>query len=110
MTTVLGTIDVTLYDQQTPITVDNFLRYIDTGAYLLPDPNFGNIAPVFFHRSVKNFVIQAGGFVATQDPFNPPDVGSGPGRGIQPDPKRGTSRFAQRPRHDLNGETADRPG
>ena len=34
LTTVLGIIDVTLYDQQTPITVDNFLHYIDSGAYI----------------------------------------------------------------------------
>jgi hypothetical protein len=34
LTTVLGVIDVTLYDQQTPITVDNFLKYIDSGAYI----------------------------------------------------------------------------
>ena len=32
LTTVLGIIDVTLYDQQTPITTDNFLHYIDSGA------------------------------------------------------------------------------
>ncbi|MEO7724960.1 MAG: peptidylprolyl isomerase [Chthoniobacterales bacterium] len=74
LTTALGTIDVTLYNQQTPITVDNFLRYVDTGAYLPPDPNFGGIAPVFFHRSVPGFVIQSGGYVATQDPTNPPKI------------------------------------
>ncbi len=78
LTTTLGTIDVTLYDQQTPITADNFLHYVDSGAWLPPDPNFPNIAPVFFHRSVPGFVIQSGGYVATQDPFNPPKIYPGP--------------------------------
>ncbi|MBA3652241.1 MAG: peptidylprolyl isomerase, partial [Chthoniobacterales bacterium] len=78
LTTTLGTIDVTLYDQQTPITADNFLHYVDSGAWLPPDPNFPNIAPVFFHRSVPGFVIQSGGYVATQDPFDPPKIFPGP--------------------------------
>ena len=50
LTTDLGIIDVTLYDQQTPITVDNFLHYIDSGAYIPNDPNFPVPAPIFFHR------------------------------------------------------------
>ncbi len=106
MTTSLGTIDVTLYDQQTPITVDNFLHYIDTGAYLPNDPNFGNVAPTFFHRSEKNFVIQGGGYVATQDPFHPPDVIPGPVVAFSPIPNearpdlhnvRGTISMAKLP-------------
>src|SRR5690348_9216573 len=48
LTTDLGIIDVTLYDQQTPITVDNFLSYIDAGRYNPPDPNFSRNAPIFF--------------------------------------------------------------
>ena len=48
LTTDLGIIDVTLYDQQTPITVDNFLHYIDSGAYIPNDPNFPVPAPIFF--------------------------------------------------------------
>ena len=78
LTTDLGTIDITLYDQQTPITVDNFLSYIDSGAYLPNDPNFGTPAPIFFHRSVPGFVIQSGGYVSTQDPFSPPNMLPGP--------------------------------
>src|SRR2546423_854380 len=65
LTTVLGNIDVALFDQQTPITVDNFLRYIDAGLYFPDDPTTGLTAPLFFHRSVPGFVIQSGGFVAT---------------------------------------------
>jgi cyclophilin family peptidyl-prolyl cis-trans isomerase len=86
LTTDLGTIDITLYDQQTPITVDNFLSYIDSGAYLPNDPNFGTPAPIFFHRSVPGFVIQSGGYVSTQDPFSPPNILPGPVATFSPIP------------------------
>src|SRR2546423_7648974 len=33
LTTVLGTIDIALFGQQKPITVANFLNYIDQGRY-----------------------------------------------------------------------------
>ena len=72
LTTTLGVIDVTLYDQQTPITVDNFLHYIDSGAYNPMDPNFPVPAPIFFHRAVLGFVIQSGGYISAQDPTDPP--------------------------------------
>ncbi|MEO6872574.1 MAG: peptidylprolyl isomerase [Chthoniobacterales bacterium] len=68
LTTVLGTIDLGLYDQEAPLTVANFLNYIDSGNYLITDPLTGLPAPVFFHRSVTNFVIQTGGFLATSSP------------------------------------------
>jgi cyclophilin family peptidyl-prolyl cis-trans isomerase len=106
LTTSLGLIDVTLYDQQTPITVDNFLRYIDTGAYTLIDPNFSTLAPVFFHRSVPGFVIQSGGYVATQDPTDPPHILPGPVTAFSPIPNearpdlhnvRGTIAMAKLP-------------
>ncbi len=71
LTTVLGDIDVTLFDQQTPITVDNFLRYIDSGAYFPNDSVTGQPAPLFFHRSIPGFVIQSGGFAATLYPQDP---------------------------------------
>ncbi len=106
LTTDLGVIDVTLYDRKTPITVDNFLRYIDTGAYLLPDPNFSGFAPVFFHRSVPGFVIQSGGYVATEDPLAPPAINPGPVPTFSPIPNearpdlsnvRGTIAMAKLP-------------
>ncbi len=71
LTTILGDIDVTLLDQQTPITVDNFLRYIDSGAYFPNDPVTGQPAPLFFHRSIPGFVIQSGGYAATLFPQDP---------------------------------------
>ncbi len=74
LATVLGVIDVLLYDQKTPITVDNFLRYIDAGAYYPNDIVTEEPAPLFFHRSVPDFVIQSGGYAATQDPLDPPVI------------------------------------
>ena len=68
LTTVLGEIDLALYDQQTPITVANFTSYIDSGRYFPIDPTTAAAAPLFFHRSVPGFVIQSGGFVATVNP------------------------------------------
>lgn len=53
--TIYGDIDVELYDQDKPITVQNFLRYVKTGAY----------RDTFFHRCVPGFVVQGGGFSVT---------------------------------------------
>jgi peptidyl-prolyl cis-trans isomerase A (cyclophilin A) len=59
----LGEIDVELYDQDKPVTVNNFLRLITSGHY-----GGGNNGGGFFHRCVPNFVVQGGGYV-TFDPF-----------------------------------------
>ena len=74
LTTVLGDIDLGLYDQQTPITVANFLRYINEGRYFPIDPTTNEPAPQFVHRSVPGFVIQSGGFVATVNPADPAHI------------------------------------
>ena len=71
LTTVLGDIDIGLYDQRTPITVSNFLRYINEGRYFPIDPTTNEPAPQFVHRSVPGFVIQGGGFLATVNPSDP---------------------------------------
>ena len=106
LTTVLGTIDVTLYDQQTPITVDNFLHYIDSGAYTPNDPNFPVEAPIFFHRAVPGFFIQSGGYISAQDPINFPVILPGPVVAFSPIPNearpdlhnvRGTISMAKLP-------------
>lgn len=50
--TSLGTINVNLFDETTPETVDNFLMYINSGTY----------ANSIVHRSIEDFVIQGGGY------------------------------------------------
>ena len=54
-----GDIDIALYAAETPITVDNFLNYVNDGDY----------DNAIFHRSVPGFVIQAGGFSTTSEIF-----------------------------------------
>jgi len=49
--TSLGSFDVQLYDTDTPVTVANFLNYVNYGLY----------QNAIIHRSVSNFVIQGGG-------------------------------------------------
>ena len=51
----LGVIEVNLFDNATPETVNNFLNYVNAGAY----------ASHVVHRSVPGFVIQGGGFLYT---------------------------------------------
>ena len=64
--TQLGDIEIELFDEQTPATVANFLKYIEDGDYI----------DSFFHRSVRGFIIQGGGFrfidnVASAIPTDP---------------------------------------
>ncbi len=55
-----------LFGQQKPITVANFLNYVNQGRYFIPDPNNnGQVASSFVHRSVPGFIIQGGGFIGT---------------------------------------------
>ena len=53
-------IDLELFDDKAPVTVANFLRYVNG---LAPD----DFDSVFFHRAVPGFVLQGGGF-ATGNP------------------------------------------
>ena len=54
MATVFGEIDVELYRDKAPITVDNFLRYVNDEFY----------HELVFHRVIEDFMIQGGGFHA----------------------------------------------
>lgn len=55
MKTSMGTIQLELADEKAPLTVKNFLSYVDGKFY------DGTI----FHRVIKNFMIQGGGFDKT---------------------------------------------
>jgi peptidyl-prolyl cis-trans isomerase A (cyclophilin A) len=50
--TSLGNLKIELFAEQAPVTVDNFLHYVDSGFY----------NGVIFHRIVPGFVVQGGGF------------------------------------------------
>ncbi len=71
-TTVLGNIDIALFGQQKPITVTNFLKYVDQGRYFLFDSTANQTASSFVHRSAPGFVIQGGGYIGTVNPSPTP--------------------------------------
>lgn len=52
MITNKGTIDIALNSSKAPITVKNFLSYVNSGFY----------EGLIFHRVIPNFMIQGGGF------------------------------------------------
>ena len=52
MQTALGEIDIELFDTATPLTVANFMNYVNSGAY----------NNSFIHRSVPGFIIQGGSY------------------------------------------------
>ena len=52
METSLGNIDIELFNSEAPITVANFMNYVNDGDYVNS----------FFHRSIPGFILQGGGF------------------------------------------------
>lgn len=66
LVTDLGNIDFAFFSHAAPLTVTNFLDYL----------NRGDFSNALFHRSVPGFIIQAGGFradaTASAIPTNPP--------------------------------------
>ena len=63
--TTMGSFTVELSPEQAPKTVENFLRYVDTGFY----------DDTLFHRVIPNFMVQAGGFNKGPErrlPYYPP--------------------------------------
>lgn len=54
METSKGNIEIELYKKDAPITVDNFLLYVNEGFY----------DGLIFHRVIGNFMLQGGGFDA----------------------------------------------
>jgi len=57
-TTTLGDFTVELDPEAAPLTVANFLAYVDAGFYDGDD----NLGATTFHRVVEDFVVQGGGF------------------------------------------------
>ncbi len=57
MKTTLGTITLELDAEKAPVTVANFLRYVEEGYY----------EGTIFHRVIPNFMVQAGGFLPTME-------------------------------------------
>jgi len=67
--TTFGDIEVELYDQDKPVTVQNFLRYVQSGRY----------TNEFSHRLMPYFVLQGGGYTLTTNtisaiPTDPPII------------------------------------
>ncbi|BBO34408.1 ELWxxDGT repeat protein [Lacipirellula parvula] len=60
LNTTYGTILIELYDGDAPITVANFLNYINDGDYLNS----------LFHRADSDFVIQGGGFTTSSTTYS----------------------------------------
>lgn len=58
MKTSMGDIVIDLNRTKAPISTDNFLRYVDEGFY----------SGTIFHRVIKTFMIQGGGFTADMQP------------------------------------------
>lgn len=76
MNTDMGDIDVVLFEELAPLTVQNFLNYMNKGA---TDGYDGT----YIHRSIAGFIVQGGGYIF--DPANG-DFTSGGISQIQQDP------------------------
>ena len=84
--TRLGDIEIGLYDDKAPKTVENILAYVDAGHY----------EGTTFHRVIPGFVVQGGGLTPDmqQKPTNAP-VENEANNGIKN--KRGTLSMARTP-------------
>lgn len=78
--TSAGPIDVELFNSTQPLTVANFLKYIDSGRF----------TNSIFHRLVKNFVLQGGGFTFDSSNNSLPAVQTEPP--VQNEPGRSNLR------------------
>lgn len=84
METSKGNITIELYEKEAPITVKNFLSYVNDGFY-------NNL---IFHRVIPNFMIQGGGFDADMNQKPPKDaITNEARRGLNN--KRGTLAMAR---------------
>jgi cyclophilin family peptidyl-prolyl cis-trans isomerase len=68
METNYGDITLELYPDEAPITVDNFLSYVNDGFY----------NSTVFHRVIRDFMIQAGGYYVEDNTIYPKPPTYGP--------------------------------
>jgi cyclophilin family peptidyl-prolyl cis-trans isomerase len=95
VTTNMGVFVVELNAERAPLTVQNFLRYVNEGFY----------TNTLFHRVVGNFVVQGGGYDATSLKLKPTHeyVFNESGNGLQN--KRGSVGMARSgPPHSANSQ------
>lgn len=65
MKTSMGDIKLELFEEETPVTVKNFLEYVDSGHY----------NNTIFHRVIDGFMIQGGGFdTEFEEKFTEPPI------------------------------------
>ncbi len=83
--TSMGKITIELDKEKAPITVENFLKYVDAGFY----------DNLIFHRVIENFMIQGGGFDAKMKEKTEGQRGD--------DQERVRQRFEQCYGHDCDG-------
>jgi len=69
-----GFFNIALDGKHKPITVANFLNYVNSGRYFMTDPTTHGLASSFIHRSISGFVVQGGGFIGTADSANPSNL------------------------------------
>lgn len=93
LTTTAGPITLALDKAKAPITVDNFVKYVEAGFY----------EGTIFHRVINGFMIQGGGFnkEMQEKPTQPPIQNEG-GNGLNNEPYT----IAMARRQDPNSATA----
>lgn len=95
VTTTMGSFVIELNAERAPLTVQNFVRYVNEGFY----------TNTLFHRVVQGFVVQGGGYDATTLKLKPTHeyVFNESGNGLQN--KRGTVGMARSgPPHSANSQ------
>ena len=84
--TTSGDIKIELYDDKAPITSENFIKYIESGYF----------TDTIFHRVIKDFMIQGGGFTAEMsEKDSMPSIQNEASNGISNE--RGTIAMARTP-------------
>jgi peptidyl-prolyl cis-trans isomerase A (cyclophilin A) len=84
LSTSLGDITIELFAAEAPVTVENFLQYVDDGFF----------NDTIFHRVIPGFVLQSGGFTADmKEKTTRPPIKNEAGNGLKNE--RGTLSMAR---------------